>query len=56
MLARVIYGFRLSIIFTLVVTTAASLIGIAAGAIQGYFGGWLDLIFQRVIEIWGATP
>ena len=54
--ARVIYGFRLSIIFTLVVTTAASLIGIAAGAIQGYFGGWLDLIFQRVIEIWGATP
>ncbi len=55
-LARVIYGFRLSIIFTLVVTTAASLIGIFAGAVQGYFGGWVDLIFQRVIEIWGATP
>ena len=54
--ARVIYGFRLSIIFTLVVTTAASLIGIVAGAVQGYFGGWVDLIFQRVIEIWGATP
>jgi len=54
--ARVIYGFRLSIVFTLVVTTAASLIGVAAGAVQGYFGGWVDLIFQRVIEIWGATP
>ncbi|WP_425038887.1 ABC transporter permease [Primorskyibacter sp. S187A] len=55
-MARVIYGFRLSILFTLIVTTAASLIGIIAGALQGYFGGWLDLIFQRVIEIWGATP
>ena len=55
-LARVIYGFRLSILFTLVVTGAASLIGIFAGAIQGFFGGWLDLIFQRVIEIWSATP
>ena len=54
--ARVIYGFRLSIVFTLIVTTSASLIGIAAGAAQGYFGGRLDLIFQRVIEIWGATP
>ncbi|MGH1464443.1 MAG: ABC transporter permease [Cognatishimia sp.] len=55
-LARVIYGFRLSIFFTLIVTTAASLVGIFAGAVQGYFGGWVDLIFQRVIEIWGATP
>ncbi len=55
-LARVIYGFRLSILFTLMVTGAASLIGIAAGAVQGYFGGWLDLIFQRIIEIWSATP
>ncbi len=55
-LARVIYGFRLSILFTLVVTGAASLIGIFAGAIQGFFGGWLDLIFQRIIEIWSATP
>ena len=54
--ARVIYGFRLSIVFTLIATTCASLIGIAAGAAQGYFGGRLDLIFQRVIEIWGATP
>ncbi len=55
-LARVIYGFRLSILFTLMVTGVASLIGIFAGAIQGFFGGWLDLIFQRVIEIWSATP
>ena len=55
-LARVIYGFRLSVLFTLLVTTLASLIGIAAGAVQGYFGGWLDLVFQRIIEIWGATP
>ncbi|MEX0279445.1 MAG: ABC transporter permease [Ruegeria sp.] len=55
-LARVIYGFRLSILFTLIVTGAASLIGIFAGASQGCFGGWLDLIFQRVIEIWSATP
>ncbi|WP_323770445.1 ABC transporter permease [Antarctobacter sp.] len=54
--ARVIYGFRLSIIFTLIVTVCASLIGITAGALQGFFGGWLDLIFQRVIEVWGATP
>ena len=55
-LARVIYGFRLSILFTLMVTGAASVIGIAAGAVQGYFGGWLDLIFQRIIEIWSSTP
>ncbi|HBS50282.1 MAG TPA: peptide ABC transporter permease [Rhodobacteraceae bacterium] len=55
-LARVIYGFRLSILFTLVVTLAASLMGIFAGAIQGFFGGLLDLIFQRLIEIWQATP
>lgn len=54
--ARVIYGFRLSILFTLIVTSLASVVGIVAGALQGYFGGWLDLIFQRVIEIWGATP
>ncbi len=55
-LARVIYGFRLSILFTLIVTVCASTIGIIAGALQGYFGGWLDLIFQRIIEIWSATP
>lgn len=55
-LARVIYGFRLSVTFALVVTLLTSVVGIAAGAVQGYFGGWVDLIFQRVIEIWGATP
>ncbi len=55
-LARVIHGFRLSIVFTLIVTGASTLIGIAAGAVQGFFGGWLDLIFQRIIEIWSSTP
>lgn len=55
-LARVIYGFRLSVSFALVVTFFTSVIGIAAGAVQGYFGGLTDLIFQRVIEIWSATP
>ncbi len=55
-LARVIHGFRLSILFTLIVTAASTVVGIAAGAVQGYFGGWLDLIFQRIIEIWSSTP
>jgi microcin C transport system permease protein len=54
--ARVIYGFRLSILFTIIVTAAASVVGIAAGAIQGFFGGRTDLIFQRFLEIWGSTP
>jgi microcin C transport system permease protein len=54
--ARVLYGFRLSIMFTIIVTFCASIIGIAAGAVQGYFGGWLDLIFQRLLEIWSSTP
>lgn len=54
--ARVIYGFRLSIIFALMVTISASIIGITAGAVQGYFGGWTDLAFQRFIEIWTGTP
>ncbi|RVV97667.1 ABC transporter permease [Mesobaculum littorinae] len=55
-LARVIYGFRLSIFFTLIVTVLTTIVGIAAGAVQGFFGGWLDLVFQRVIEIWVSTP
>ncbi|MFQ5622551.1 MAG: ABC transporter permease [Paracoccaceae bacterium] len=54
--ARIIYGFRISILFAIVVTFISSVIGVAAGALQGYFGGWLDLIFQRLIEIWGSTP
>ena len=56
MLARVIHGFRLSVLFTLIVTGASAVIGIIAGAVQGYFGGRTDLIFQRIIEIWQATP
>ena len=55
-MARVIHGFRLSVLFTLIVTGASAIIGIIAGAIQGYFGGRTDLIFQRVIEIWSSTP
>ena len=55
-LARVIYGFRLSILFTLIVTGASAVIGIIAGALQGFFGGWLDLVFQRILEIWSSTP
>ena len=55
-LARVIYGFRLSITFALVVTAISSVLGIAAGAIQGYFGGVVDLVFQRLIEIWSSIP
>lgn len=55
-LARVIYGFRLSVSFALIVTLITSVVGIAAGAVQGYFGGLTDLIFQRIIELWGSTP
>lgn len=54
--ARVIYGFRLSVAFALLVTFLTSVIGIAAGAVQGYFGGLIDLFFQRLIELWGSTP
>lgn len=54
--ARVIYGFRLSVAFALIVTFCTSVIGIAAGAVQGYFGGLVDLTFQRIIELWGAIP
>jgi microcin C transport system permease protein len=55
-LARLIYGFRISILFGLTLTLFSSVIGVAAGAVQGYFGGWTDLIAQRVIEIWTAVP
>lgn len=55
-LARVIYGFRISVLFGLILTVIGSIIGIVAGAFQGYFGGWLDLIAQRFIEIWGGLP
>jgi microcin C transport system permease protein len=55
-LARIIYGFRISVLFGLVLTVISSIIGIAAGAVQGYFGGWIDLLFQRFIEIWTSVP
>jgi microcin C transport system permease protein len=55
-LARVIYGFRISVLFGLILTFAGSIVGIVAGAFQGFFGGWLDLLFQRFIEIWGGLP
>lgn len=55
-LARLIYGFRISVLFGLTLTLASSAIGVLAGAVQGYFGGWIDLLFQRVIEIWSGLP
>ena len=55
-MARLIYGFRISVLFGLSLTIFSSLIGIAAGAVQGYFGGWTDLLFQRFIEIWTSVP
>jgi microcin C transport system permease protein len=54
--ARLVYGFRISVLFGLTLTVFASAIGIAAGAVQGYFGGRIDLVFQRVIEIWSSLP
>ncbi len=54
--ARLLYGFRISVLFGLVLTLISSVIGVFAGAVQGYFGGWVDLIFQRVIEIWTSVP
>lgn len=54
--ARVIYGFRLSVLFGLTLTLVSSLIGIAAGAVQGYYGGKTDLFMQRVMEIWSSLP
>jgi microcin C transport system permease protein len=55
-LARVIYGFRISVLFGLTLTVLSSFIGVIAGAVQGYYGGWLDLLFQRFIEIWTSMP
>ncbi len=54
--ARMIYGFRISVAFGLILTVFSSIIGIAAGAVQGYFGGLIDLIGQRLIEVWGGMP
>lgn len=55
-LARLIYGFRISVLFGLALTLVSSVVGVAAGAVQGYFGGWVDLLFQRFIEIWTSIP
>lgn len=54
--ARVIYGFRISVVFGLILTLISSIIGVAAGAVQGYYGGMLDMIMQRVIEVWSSMP
>ena len=54
--ARLIYGFRISVLFGLTLTIFSSIIGVAAGGVQGYFGGWIDLGFQRFIEIWNSIP
>ena len=54
--ARLIYGFRISVAFGLILTLFSSVIGMAAGAVQGYFGGWTDLLFQRFIDIWTSMP
>lgn len=55
-IARLIYGFRISVAFGLILTLFSSVIGVAAGAVQGYFGGWTDLLFQRFIDIWSSMP
>jgi microcin C transport system permease protein len=55
-MARLIYGFRISVLFGLVLTVLSSIIGIMAGALQGYFGGLVDLVFQRFLEIWSSMP
>ncbi|MDB5984553.1 MAG: transporter permease [Pseudomonas sp.] len=55
-LARVIFGARVSILFALALTFISALIGIAAGALQGYYGGWVDLIGQRLLEVWSGLP
>ena len=54
--ARLIYGFRISVLFGLTLAGISSIIGVLAGAVQGYYGGWTDLLFQRFIEIWTADP
>ena len=55
-MARIIYGFRISVLFGLVLTVCSTVVGVIAGAVQGYFGGWVDLGFQRFLEIWGGMP
>ena len=54
--ARLIYGFRISVLFGFTLTIVSAVIGVAAGATQGYFGGWFDLLFQRFMEVWSGLP
>jgi len=54
--ARLLYGFRISVTFGILLTVASSLIGVVVGAVQGYFGGWTDLIGQRLLDVWGSMP
>jgi microcin C transport system permease protein len=54
--AQLLYGFRISVLFGLILAGVSSVVGVAAGAVQGYFGGWTDLIMQRLIEIWSSLP
>ncbi|MGA0343203.1 MAG: ABC transporter permease [Arenicellales bacterium] len=55
-LARAIYGFRISVLFGFTLTLVSAVIGVSAGALQGYFGGWTDLLAQRFIEVWSGLP
>ena len=54
--ARVIYGFRISVLFGFILTLISAVIGVTAGAVQGYFGGWIDLLLQRFMEVWSSMP
>jgi len=56
LVARLIYGFRISVLFGLILTSLSTVVGVVAGAVQGYFGGWVDLGLQRLIEIWSGMP
>lgn len=55
-LARILYGLRVSLLFGFALTFASALLGVIVGAIQGYYGGWVDLIGQRILEVWGGLP
>lgn len=55
-LARILYGLRVSLLFGLFLTAAAAVIGVVVGALQGYYGGWVDLLGQRILEVWGGLP
>ncbi len=54
--ARTVYGFRISVLFGFTLTVVSAVVGVSAGAVQGYFGGWIDLLFQRFMEVWSSVP